>query len=225
MKKLYLFIFSLFTSFSSFSEPWVDTSNIFLRAKIQYLANLGYIKTPTTTYPLMWVNIINDLKKAPITSLNEQAKSSYAYIMHQFKLAKRNQKTIKLNTATKDKRFTSFGDSFREKNNIGIQTSWMSDSFALKLSTTYSNSISDKVRYDGSYLATFVGNWVATIGMQDCWWGNGWDSNLSLTNNARPIPALSLTRKTSEPFIIPFTDYGIPWTVTSLWALWMIIEL
>lgn len=219
MKKSYFFIFFLFTSFTSFSEPWVDTSNIFLRAKIQYLADLGYIKTPTTTYPLMWVNIVNDLKSAPITSLDEQAKSSYAYIMHQFKLAQRNQKTVKLNAATKDKRFTSFGDSFREKNNIGIETSWMSDSFALKLATTYSNSISDKVRYDGSYLATFVGNWVATIGMQDRWWGNGWDSNLSLTNNARPIPALSLTRKTSEPFIIPFTDYGIPWTVTSFMGI------
>ena len=163
----------------------------------------------------MWINVVNDLKKTSIASLDEQAQNSYAYIMHQFKLAKTNQKTIKLNVAAEDKRFTSFGDSFREKNNIGIETSWMSDSFAVNLSTTYSNSIDDKVRYDGSYLATFVGNWVVTIGMQDRWWGNGWDSNLSLTNNARPMPALSLTRKASEPFIIPFTDYGIPWAVTS----------
>lgn len=217
MKK-FIYLLALF-SLPSFAEPWIDTSNIFLRANIQHLADLGMIKTPTTTYPLMWINIVNDLKKAPITSLDEKAQSSYNYVMHQFKLAKNNQKTIELNASLKDKRFTSFGDSYREKNNIGIRTSWMTDSFALNLSTSYNHSDDGKIRYDGSYVATFVGNWVATIGMQDRWWGNGWDSNLSLTNNARPMPSLSLTRKESLPFIIPFTDYGIPWTVTSFMGM------
>jgi len=215
VKKSFFAALPLLLSFSSSAEPWVDTSNIFLRASIQQLADAGYIKTPTTTYPLMWINIANDLTGIPLNSLDEKTQDSYAYVMHQLKLAKRNEKTIEFNAALKDKRFTSFGDSFREKNNIGIRTSWMSDSFAVKLSTTYSNSIDDKIRYDGSYLATFVGNWVISVGMQDKWWGNGWDSNLSLTNNARPIPALSFTRKAAEPFVIPFTEYGVPWTVTS----------
>jgi len=215
VKKSFFVALPLLLSFSSSAEPWVDTSNIFLRASIQQLADAGYIKTPTTTYPLMWINIANDLTDIPLNSLDEKTQDSYAYVMHQLKLAKRNEKTIEFNAALKDNRFTSFGDSFREKNNIGIRSSWISDSFAVKLSTTYSNSIDDKIRYDGSYLATFVGNWVISAGMQDKWWGNGWDSNLSLTNNARPIPALSFTRKAAEPFVIPFTEYGIPWTVTS----------
>jgi len=44
------------------AEPWVDTSNIFLRSNIQLLADMGLIKTPVTTFPLMWHDIALDLK-------------------------------------------------------------------------------------------------------------------------------------------------------------------
>lgn len=204
-------------SFSSLSEPWVDTSNIFLKAQIQYLSDINIIKTPITTYPLMWHDIAKDLNNVSFNALNEKNKSAYDYVMNQLRLAKRSQKTISLNTSFQDKRFTSFGDSFRDKNNINVQTTWMTDSLAVKLSTSYNPSPNDedKIRYDGSYLAAYIGNWVVSVGQQDRWWGPGWDSSLVLTNNARPIPALALSRKSAEPFVIPFTDYGIPWTVTS----------
>ena len=216
-KQFILFILFLFISSRSIAEPWVDTSNIFLRAQIQYLSDVGLIKTPITTYPLMWHDIAKDLKDIPFQSLTTRSNNAYYYVMHQLKLAKRNQKTIELNASLEDKRFTSFGESFRDKNNIGVSTTWMADSFAIKVATSYNPSPIDnkKVRYDGSYIAGFLGNWVISLGMQDRWWGAGWDSNLALTNNARPMPALALTRKSAEPFIIPFTDYGIPWTVTT----------
>ncbi|WP_441002057.1 capsule assembly Wzi family protein [Pseudocolwellia agarivorans] len=215
MKK-YLSLIALL-SLPSVAEPWVDTSNIFLRAQIQYLSDVGIIKTPTTTYPLMWGDIAKDLNNVAYRSLNESSENAYHYVMNQLRLAKRNQKTIELNASLEDKRFTSFGDDFRDKNNISIHTTWMTDSFAVKLSTSYNPSPidGDKVRYDGSYLAGYIGNWVVSVGMQDRWWGPGWDSSLALSNNARPIPALALSRKSAEPFVIPFTDYGIPWTVTS----------
>ncbi len=217
LKQFILFILFLFISSRSIAEPWVDTSNIFLRAQIQYLSDIGFIKTPITTYPLMWHDIGRDLKNIPIQSLNKRSENAYYYVIHQLKLAKRNQKTIELNASLEDKRFTSFGESFRDKNNIGISTTWMTDSFALKVATRYNPSPidGDKVRYDGSYIAGFLGNWVVSLGMQDRWWGPGWDTSLALSNNARPMPAISLSRKSAEPFMIPFTDYGIPWTVTT----------
>ena len=54
--------------------------------------------------------------------------------------------------------------------------------------------------------------------MQDKWWGAGWDSNLGLTNNARPMPAITLSRTEALPFHLPFTDYQLPWTVTTYMA-------
>ncbi len=207
----------MLSSSLSFAEPWIDTSNVYLKSQIQYLSATGYIKTPITTYPLMWHDIANDLKNVSVKSLNSHSQSAYFYVMHQLKLAKRNQKTIEVNAAITDKRFTSFGDNFRDKNNIGIKTTWMTNSFAMKVATSYNPSPIDdeKVRYDGSYIAGYLGNWSLSIGMQDRWWGPGWDSNLALSNNARPMPAISISRRSAEPFVIPFTEYGIPWTVTS----------
>ncbi len=220
--KLYkLFYALLFLCFFTSAEPWIDTSNIYLRTGIQKLADAGYIKSPVTTFPLMWIDIGRDLKNINYMVLTAAEKQAYDYISHQFRLAKKSQKRIELNAANKDKRFTSFGEDFRDKNNIKIQTSFMTDYFAASLSSSYTVDPRDEkeTRFDGSYVAGFLGNWVFSLGKQDRWWGPGWDSNLSLTNNARPIPALSLSRRSAIPFGIPFTEIEIPWTVTSFMGM------
>ncbi len=200
-----------------FAEPWIDTSDIYLKADIQQLADAGYILTPVTTYPLMWDDVINDLKKIEINHLSTSQQSAYYYISHQFKLARRNLTTIKVQSAAKNSRFTSFGDIFRDKNSIQIQSSSMSNNFAMKIapSYTYSPIYGEKYRLDESYLAAFWGNWVISIGQQDRWFGPTWDTSLSLSNNARPMPALAITRKSAKPFTLPFTELMIPWTLTT----------
>ncbi len=199
------------------AEPWIDTSNIYLRVSIQQLADAGYIKTPVTTFPLMWHDIGRDLKNVNYSDLDNDEKQAYDYVNHQFRMAKRNNKKLELTVATNDKRFTSFGEDFRDKNNIKFQSNFMTDNFAVGISSSYTMSPLDgeKTRLDGSYVAGFIGNWVFSLGKQDRWWGPGWDSNLSLTNNARPITALSLSRKSAIPVTIPFTEIEVPWTMTT----------
>tara|TARA_R110000787_G_scaffold141758_1_gene255314 strand:- start:184 stop:1692 length:1509 start_codon:yes stop_codon:yes gene_type:complete len=206
-----------FVCFLTSAEPWIDTSNIYLRTSIQQLADAGHLKAPVTTFPLMWLDIARDLKHINYSSLNGSEQQAFDYINHQLRLAKNNSLKLEFNTASKDKRFTSFGEDFRDKNNLKIQSSYMSDTLAGVITTSYTFSPQDdeKIRLDGSYVAGFIGNWVFSLGKQDRWWGPGWDSNLSLTNNARPIPAISLSRRSAIPFSIPFTEIEIPWTLTS----------
>ncbi|GLX79553.1 outer membrane protein in capsule/EPS biosynthesis locus [Thalassotalea insulae] len=220
MKKLNLTVavLALFACVTSNAEPWVDTSNTFLRANIQLLADKGVITTPVTTFPLMWHDIAKDISQAYLFKLDKPTQQALLYVRHQLRLAKHNQKTLSLDLAAKDKRFTSFGEDFRTKNNAKISTTYIGDSIAAKISTTYSVSAEeneDKLRFDGSYGAFFWGNWVFSAGMQDRWWGPGIDSSLSVTNNARPMPALALSRKSAEPVTIPWTEFSIPWTVTT----------
>ncbi|WP_448566758.1 capsule assembly Wzi family protein [Thalassotalea ganghwensis] len=191
-----------------------------MKAHIQKLADAGIIKTPVTTYPIMWIDIASALKEVNHTELTPALQEAYYYVNHQLKLAQNNLVTLELNAAAKDKRFTSFGDAFRGKNNISLSKSYLGQSWAFKVRTNYSNSDlpGDKRHFEGSYLSGFLGNWVITFGKQDRWWGQGWDSNLSLTNNARPMSALSLTRKSAQAFNIPFTDIDVPWTVTTFMA-------
>ena len=205
----------LITSLSA--EPWIDTSDIYLKANIQLLADTGYIITPVTTYPLMWQDIIRDLKNIDQNDLTSNQQNAYYYIKHQAKLSKKNQTRIKAQVGIDDKRFTSFGDTSSDKNSISVHSSIMVGSFAAKIAPSYTHNPvdGDKSRFDESYVAAFMGNWVLSFGRQNRWYGPTWDTSLSLTNNARPITALTISRKSAEPFIIPFTEFDIPWTVTS----------
>ena len=201
----------------SLAEPWIDTSDIYLKANIQLLADTGHIITPVTTYPLMWHDIIRDIKNIDLNKLSTNQQTAYHYIKHQFKLASRNQTRIKAQVGFENKRFTSFGEPASDKNSISVQSSFMFENIAAKISHSYSHDPLDgeKSRLDGSYIAAFVGNWVFSYGRQNRWYGPSWDTSLSLTNNARPIAAFAISRKSAKPFIVPFTEFDIPWTVTS----------
>ena len=191
----------------SLAEPWIDTSDIYLKANIQLLADTGHIITPVTTYPLMWHDIIRDIKNINLDSLSTNQQSAYHYINHQFKLANRNQTRIKAKVGVENKRFTSFGDQVSDKNSFSVHSSILFENFAAKFAPSYTQNPADgdKIRLDESYIAAFVGNWVLSFGRQNRWYGN----------NARPITAIAISRKSAEPFIVPFTEFGIPWTVTS----------
>ncbi len=201
----------------SLAEPWIDTSDIYLKANIQLLADTGHIITPVTTYPLMWHDINRDMKNINVANLTTNQEAAYYYVKHQFKLAKKDQTRIKAQVGIEDKRFTSFGSTPIDKNSIAVHSSIIAGHFAAKIATSYTHDPvnGDKIRFDESYIAAFVGNWVVSLGRQNRWYGPTWDTSLSLTNNARPITALAISRKSAEPFIIPFTEFYIPWTVTS----------
>ena len=216
LKKIFI-ISALVFSTSIIAEPWIDTSDIYLKANIQLLADTGHIITPVTTYPLMWHDIIRDLKRVNQSNLTSNQKNAYHYINHQSRLAKNNQTRIKAQMGIKNKRFVSLGETPSDKNSITVHSSMMFSNFAAKIAPSYTHNPNDgkTSRFDESYIAAFMGNWVLSYGRQNRWYGPTWDTSLSLTNNARPITALTISRKSAEPFIIPFTEFDIPWTVTS----------
>ena len=213
----YLATSLLFTCSSALAEPWVDTSNIYLKSNIQMLADSGRITTPVTTYPLMWNDIDRDLKNMDTGSLSANQLDAFMHIKYQLKLAKENNIMLRASATNDGSRFTSFGEKNRYKHSVQAQASFMSDNFAVKLAPGYASKQDGTEEFivDGSYVSGFIGNWVLTLGKQDRWWGSMWDTSYAMTNNAQPIPALSLSRKSAEPVSIPFTDLQVPWTVTT----------
>ena len=200
------------------AEPWIDTSNLALRSEIQYLADKGLIKGPVTTYPLMWAEIASDLYSIDTTQLDTPTRNAYQNVINHISFAEKNTAAVKLNVSNDDNRFSSFGDEFRDKNNIAFSYSALGERWAIKVAPSYSldPDDDDNFRLDESYVAGYLGNWVISAGWQDRWWAPGWDTNLSMTANARPMPGIALTRKNAAPFRLIFTDdYQIPWTVTT----------
>jgi len=206
---------------TGYAEPWIDTSNLALRTEIQYLADKGLIKAPVTTFPLMWEGIAEDLAAVDVSQLDASTSNAYFNVMNQLAFAQQNIASIKLNISNEDNRFASFGEDFRDKNSLTVSYSAMGERWAFKVSPryVYDPDDGDNFRLDESYVAGFLGNWVVSIGLQDRWLAPGWDTNLSMTSNARPMPGIALTRKNSKPFRLIFTDdYQIPWTVTTFMA-------
>ncbi|WP_394172409.1 capsule assembly Wzi family protein [Thalassotalea litorea] len=206
------------TSNLAYSEPWIDTSDVFLRTDIQYLADAGLLNVPTTTFPMMWKDVEVGMKQIDPSLLDESNQASYWSIQAALTRNENNHQSIEVNVASDENRFSSFGDPYRDGNFIQGHFSYQGNHWAAKLAPgIYDDERrNDSLRLDDSYLAGFIGNWVISFGMQDRWYGPGWDTSLALTSNARPIPALSLSRASSEPFVMPFVDdWSIPWTVTT----------
>ena len=99
----------------------------------------------------------------------------------------------------------------------------MNDRFAAKLSllalygveNDWKGRKDEGLALDGSYIAARLGNWSASLGKVDRWWGPGWDGSLILSTNARPIPAISLDRRIAEPFESKWLSWIGPWSFHS----------
>ena len=59
------------------AEPWIDTSNIFLKESIQRLSDANIIKAPVNTYPLMWQDIASNIRDTNVIDLPQYDKNAY----------------------------------------------------------------------------------------------------------------------------------------------------
>ena len=72
---------------------------------------------------------------------------------------------------------------------------------------------------DGSYIAQRVGNAVVYAGYLSHWWGPGWISADLLSNNARPMPQIGISRISTTPFKWPVLSWFGPWQAEVFFGL------
>ena len=210
--------FNIFSSVSA--APWVDSGDQRLRHHIQLLADKNIITVPITTWPLMWSGVINDVRRADHSQLSEESLWSLHYVKHAF--ARQTEGPLRFNAQLSAGENTQavkyFGDARRETTEAKASIDWMNDKLAVHLAAGYAEQPldGDKWRADGSYISYALGNWALTAGAVDRWWGPGWHSSLTLSNNARPIPGLSLQRRNSDAFKSAWLSWIGPWQFTSI---------
>lgn len=214
-----LAITSLVFSLTAHAAPWVDTSDIYLRADIQALADAGVITVPVNTYPLMWSGIGTDLAKVEPSRLSPALVDAFSRVNYYYRNAVENRGnvSIKLAGASEAARFQHFGSDYREQGEATASYEYLGERFAYKVSASANyDPLDDKeFRFDDSYLAMVLGNWMFSFGAVDQWWGPGFDSSLHKSNNARPMPALMLSRNNAAAFETPWLSWLGPWTLTA----------
>lgn len=201
------------------SAPWVDVSDIYLRADIQALADAGVITVPVNTYPLMWSGIGVDLKKIEPSKLSPALADAFTRVNFYYNNAvgNRGNTSIKAMAATDAARFQHFGSDYREEAELQASHEYMGERFAFKLAATATLDPLDEeeFRLDGSYAAMAFGNWMVTVGALEQWWGPGFDSALHKSNNARPVPSVMISRNNAAAFETPWLSWIGPWTFTT----------
>ena len=223
LKPIFALLPLLFLNVSS-AAPWIEANDLALRNDIQLLADSGIITAPTTTYPLMWNAIKHDILSANISLLNDEQVQALNHVRFNLKYASGHQNITKksIYLASNANRFTSYGNDNFDQGNIEISDEFFMGNLAGKLQVNYRVGLNDTpelnqgndFNIDGSYLAYKLGNWVLSAGAIERWWGPGIDTNLIMTTNSRPLPALSLTRDDSDAFETPWLSWIGPWTLT-----------
>ncbi|WP_028110652.1 capsule assembly Wzi family protein [Ferrimonas futtsuensis] len=206
-------------SSQAMSAPWVSPNDLHLRADIQRLADEGVIKVPVNTFPLMWASILTDLENTSLRDLSPSARAAFTRVQHRAYMDTKTGASVEVGIggATEEARFQHFGSPLREQGEANVTVAYQGSRFAGQLSATYAHDPidGDKARFDGSYIAMVLGNWVFSADMQEKWWGPGWDSALLMSNNARPMPTLSLSRNRADAFETKWLSWIGPWTLTT----------
>ncbi|MCL9781301.1 capsule assembly Wzi family protein [Vibrio sp. S4M6] len=180
------------------ASPWVEPDNPMLRVNLQQLADAGYIKAPLTTFPLQWALISDDLQRIDPTTLPAYLKLSYRYVKHYYNDARlgRGNSHLRMMSATQTSYNLGYGSFARD--NWGVYSSYESTdaNYSYRLNANYAKQAdgSKDFNYQGSYLAMAQGQYTIAAGELDRWWGPGWQSSLTWSQNSYPIPAISVSR-------------------------------
>ena len=209
----YLLLCCLAFGASSYAEPWINPGDAELRHHLYVLADTGIIKTPVSTWPLMWSSIGSEIDAANSRGLSNAQSWSLAYVRFAKVRASsgtgQNNWRVELRNfaASTPPLFTDFSLSAREEQTTTLKADWIGNRFAAKLSASYVDEPSDgkKTRFDGSYLAAVLGNWSFSLGAIDRWWGPGWQNSLMLSTqcaaSARHNGSTQLCGCLSKPLV------------------------
>jgi hypothetical protein len=215
LTSIILFLFA----YQVFAEPYLAPNDPFIRHEIRLLGDKDGFTGLQNTWPLdlggiseMYSDTEMDLPHNLLGDrISRESNSGFSPIFT----------TIGIS----DDRVTArgFGPEPRSSFTTNASVSWMNDRFAAKLSlnafygmeTDWKGRKDEGLALDGSYIAARLGNWSASFGQVERWWGPGWDGSLILSTNARPIPAISIDRRVPEPFETKWLSWIGPWSFHS----------
>jgi hypothetical protein len=216
MKKPTLITLALFAVSVTSASPRIDSNSIVNRHDMLIIRDSDTIQGAVLAWP--WPLGRSAFGESKIEDFGLKQSSGRLNALYEQKSELGLQPTtVEVAFGTDRLPFRSFGYQPREAFQTSVSSSWLGEWTAgnIQLSFVDDPSDGDEFRLDGSYLSVALGNWVAAIDQVERWWGPGWDGSLILSNNSRPIPALSLTRISPDAFNSKFLKWIGPWTFTT----------
>jgi hypothetical protein len=184
------------------SLPFLPVGDSRLRSEIELNQDEGRVPL-STTWPIPSDDIPEQYRNTPRAGLQPGSADDAGWFM---------------SAAVKPTVLRGFEDTPREEGEAGVQSGWAQGDYAggvLRLAYDVAPRDGMKYRFDGSYASWKIGNWWATLGTQERWWGPGWDGSLILSSNARPMPGIALDRASALPPDWKWLRWIGPWRLTT----------
>jgi hypothetical protein len=202
----------------AFASPWAEVGDGQLRSDIEILATAGVIDDITTHWPLPWASIVSRLRAQGVMHgqpgfVREAAERVLATASDQMRINEmRVSATVDgTNAPAVVRGFDSLG---RETAQGQVSAEYMTDTTAVRLSIggeLQNHTGRAAIVPDGSYVAQKIGGATIYGGYITHWWGPGWISALSLSNNAHPMPQIGIERDSTDAFRTPWLSWLGPW--------------
>jgi hypothetical protein len=200
---------------------WLESGDAVLRSDLMLLNDAGIIRLPVNQWPMPEPQLRHAMEiakdnfatnRAVVTAL-ERVRSRLA------SLDASRRKKLALSaemTAGESALLRQFGTLGRESLEVSGGASLSSDRFAASLKVTGAADPADdqSLRLDGSYATFQLGNWLMSAHALERFWGPSHESSLILSNNARPMPTVSLERAAALPFESRWLSWLGPWNMS-----------
>ena len=199
------------------SSPWIEADGS-LRSDIEILAAAGVIDDITMQWPLPWSTVVARLRGRDVLAgqpgyVRAAADRVLEVAVRQLH-PERLRESLSFDATNNPAVVRSFDALGREDIQGQLSAEYVGDTTAVRLSLgaeTIQHAGTTTFVPDGSYLAQSFGGAVVYAGYLTHWWGPGWGSSLSLSNNARPFPQIGVRRDNTEAFDSPWLSWIGPW--------------
>jgi hypothetical protein len=202
----------------AWSSPWAEVGDNRLRTDIELLGQAGLIDSVTTQWPLPWKSIAHDLRNADTENESSMIQAVASRALYQAERENRPglSASAMLDVTNKPSVVYGFDGLGRGDGEAALSLSYNSNWLAGRLSigafTQSFQGHDTKLMLDDSYVAAKLGDEVLLYaGWLEHWWGPGWISALSLSNNARPFPQVGLERLNTSASSWPVLRWLGPW--------------
>lgn len=207
-------IASVASSNLAHSSAYIGTQDKQLHYDLQTLVEWGYLDAAMTTFPVPWKGVAIELKNVTPEGMGFRPLQAYMRLNHYLRLYKRaeSRKYLTLQGATDEVRLRSFDDGVEDTGKVTLSSEFYSARLSGQLSVNY--AAGGKKNFDNSFIAYQYDNWNLRLGSVDQWWGPGQSSSLIMSNNTRPIKAISFSRSTNTRSQSPWLAWMGPWFLT-----------
>ncbi len=214
----------MLTSAAQAAGFWLPAGDMRLRDDIALLVDEGVFLLPATTWPIP----AQDVRRA-IERVREDDIANLALVSALQRVRARvalpdgaddwDSREVTL-TAGRAPNIRDVGTLGRDAGGFTSVGGTTNDRWSTTVSLTGAFSPQDgqRLRWDGSDVTVRWGNWLFSANQMSRNWGPGFGGSLILSNNARPMPQLSLDRMSSEASQLPLFSWIGPWRFSGFLA-------